>query len=120
MSIQDVKENLELCKRNIASHPWGIIQLYDGKFDGSGYGHNLTSGDFSSCAQAHTLIMTNHDNVDQQVESCRPSYMWNGIKWEGVAPTNAAWTPCGHVDCINYDTKEKKCYDFNGGPGYEV
>jgi hypothetical protein len=52
-------------------------------------------------------------------ENCG-SYEWNKIMWEGVKPTAPAWTPCGLNPCINFETKETKCYMFNGGPGDET
>jgi len=47
MSMNDVDDNLDTCKRLMnAFGAWAIVSLSDGKFDGSGYGWNLSSGDY--------------------------------------------------------------------------
>lgn len=58
--------------------------------------------------------------VEKDCDETRPSFMWNGIKWEGGdCNPNPWWTECGCETCTRYDSRQKTCYDFYGGPGVE-
>ena len=68
MTRQDYQDNMSECKQSMSEYPWAIVALYDGKVGGARYGYEVQTGDqFLDCHERHTFIMTNHENVDQDL-----------------------------------------------------
>ena len=62
MTMKDVRNNSDLCKSVMSE--WEVVALFDGKYDGPGYGSTLTGGNHLGCGYIGRMLIMTDDNRD--------------------------------------------------------